>query len=84
MYYASTADADGQIFIIKKTMKELGKHYQRNLEAFGGNANAEYIVFRGKPSNKTYQGHYTLHNGRLKKKPSILETLLDSIFITTD
>jgi hypothetical protein len=83
MYYASTVDADGQVFIIKKTMKELGKHYQRNLEAFGGNADAEYIVFRGKPSNKTYQGHYTLHNGRLKKKPSLLETLLGSVFTTT-
>ena len=36
MYYASTTNADGQAFTIKKTMGELGKHYQRNLEAFGG------------------------------------------------
>ena len=36
MYYASTTNADGQAITIKKTMGELGKHYQRNLEAFGG------------------------------------------------
>jgi hypothetical protein len=78
MYYATTTSQDGEAFTIKKTMGELGEHFQRNLEAFGGNPDAEYIVYRGKPGNRTFQGYYTLNNGRLKKKPPVnsVEALL--------
>jgi|TARA_B100001094_G_scaffold7224_2_gene6479 hypothetical protein len=78
MYYATTTDQDGEVFTIKKTLGELGNHFQRNLEAFGGNPDAEYIVYRGKPGNRTFQGYYTLNNGRLKKKPPVnsVEALL--------
>jgi len=84
MYYATTTDQDGKVFTIKKTLGELGNHFQRNLEAFGGNPDAEYIVYRGKPSNKTFVGYYTLRNGVLRKKQNVhsLEALLGSVFTT--
>ena len=41
MYYATTTDQDGEVFTLKKTMGELGDHFRRNLEVFGGNPNAE-------------------------------------------
>jgi hypothetical protein len=85
MYYASKAESNGKVFIIKKTMGELGDHFRRNLEVFGGNPNAEYIIYRGKPSNKTFLGYYTLNNGVLRKKKNLhsLEALLGSVFTTT-
>lgn len=85
MYYATTTDQDGEVFTIKRTLAELGDHFQRNLKAFGGNPNAEYIVYRGKPSNKTFVGYYTLRNGVLRKRKqnvNSLEALLGSVFTT--
>ena len=86
MYYATTTDQDGEVFTIKKTIGALGEHFQRNLEAFGGNPNEEYIIYRGKPSTKGFLGYYTLNNGVLRKKknPHSLEALLGSVFTTTD
>ncbi len=85
MYYATTTGQDGEAFTIKKTMGELGEHFQRNLDGLGGDPNAEYIVYRGKPSNKTFVGYYTLRNGVLRKKKNLhsLEALLGSVFTTT-
>ena len=86
MYYASKAESNGKVFIIKKTMGELSDHFRRNLEVFGGNPNAEYIIYRGKPSTKGFLGYYTLNNGVLRKKKNLhsLEALLGSVFTTTD
>jgi len=60
MYYANKSESSGKVFIIKKTMGELSEHFQKNLEVFGGDPDAEYVIYRGKPSNKTFLGYYTL------------------------
>lgn len=86
MYYASKTESNGKVFIIKKTMGELGEHFQKNLEVFGGDPDAEYVIYRGKPSTKAFLGYYTLRNGVLRKKKNLhsLEALLGSVFTTTD
>lgn len=78
MYYATTMDQDGSVFTIKRTLGELGEHFQKNLEVFGGDPDAEYVIYRGKPGSRTFKGYYTLNNGRLKKKPPVnsVEALL--------
>jgi len=77
MYYASETEC-GRVFIMKKTIRELGEHFQKNLKAFGGNPDAEYVVYRGKPGKRAFKGYYTLNNGSLKKKPPVnsVEVLL--------
>lgn len=85
MYYASKTESNGKVFTIKRTLGELGEHFQKNLEAFGGDPDTEYVIYRGKPSNKTFLGYYTLTNGVLRKKKNLhsLEALLGSVFTTT-
>ena len=75
MYYSTEAESNGNgltIYNKKKTIRELGKYYQKCFDAFGGNVNREYMVFKGKPDKKTFLGFYVLENGKLKKKKSIL------------
>ena len=71
MYYSTRCVSNGNrlaIYTLKKTLGELAKHYQKNLEVFGGNPNQEYMVFKGKPDKKTFLGFYVLKYGKLKKK----------------
>ena len=75
MYYSAKSDSGVGGLIIyskEKTIKALGKYYQKCFDSFGGNANQEYMVFKGKPDKKTFLGFYVLENGKLKKKKSIL------------
>jgi hypothetical protein len=76
MYYSTEAESNGSglaIYSKEKTIRELGKYYQKNLEVFGGNPNQEYMVFKGKPDKKTFLGFYVLENGKLKKKSILWE-----------
>ena len=71
MYYSAKSDSGVGGLIIyskEKTIKSLGEYYQKCFDYFGGNANQEYIVFKGKPDQKTFLGFYVLENGKLKKK----------------
>ncbi|MAO21975.1 MAG: hypothetical protein CMJ25_14610 [Phycisphaerae bacterium] len=75
MYYSAKSDSGVGGLIIyskEKTIKSLGKYYQKCFDSFGGNANQEYIVFKGKPNQKTFLGFYVLESGKLKKKKSTL------------
>lgn len=82
MYYAAPRNESNEggfmVYIKKKTIAELGKHFARS---YADKPNQEFIVYRGDPSNfKNYHAHYYFKNGNWIKKPELLAQLLGEVF----